>query len=293
MRALSFALLALLAFGAPACAPRPTQGEPALWRIADADSEIWLFGTVHVLPDNVHWRSDRVMQAFHAAEEFMTETDTNDAATPQFQALAAQHGTLPAGQALSATLGPGDTERLQSIASDLGLDFAALERERPWLVGVQISVTYAARAGHSAEAGVENRLAAEARAQRKRLTFLETPEQQIRVLADLPPAAEQRFLISSISEIEQGGGVLDAMDAAWARGDTAELGRLLDAQWRDAGPEIHDALILRRNQAWADEIARRLEGSGRIFIAVGAAHLVGEGNVVELLRQRGVEVEGP
>jgi uncharacterized protein YbaP (TraB family) len=36
-----------------------------------------------------------------------------------------------------------------------------------------------------------------------------------------------------------------------------------------------------------------MEGSGTIFIAVGAAHLVGEGNVVALLRERGYSVEGP
>jgi uncharacterized protein YbaP (TraB family) len=71
------------------------------------------------------------------------------------------------------------------------------------------------------------------------------------------------------------------------------LGALLDAQWRQAGPAIHEAVIVDRNRAWADAIAERLDGSGRIFVAVGAAHLVGEENVVELLRERGIEVEGP
>jgi len=52
-------------------------------------------------------------------------------------------------------------------------------------------------------------------------------------------------------------------------------------------------VILRRNRAWVESIVRRLEGSGTLFIAVGAAHLVGEGNVVALLRARGIAVEGP
>jgi hypothetical protein len=68
---------------------------------------------------------------------------------------------------------------------------------------------------------------------------------------------------------------------------------LLDAEWREGGPVLHEAVVLRRNRAWADEIARRLDGSGRIFIAVGAAHLVGQGSVVALLRARGIPVEGP
>ena len=67
----------------------------------------------------------------------------------------------------------------------------------------------------------------------------------------------------------------------------------LAPQWAEAGPAVHEAVILRRNRAWADEIATRLDGSGRVFIAVGAAHLVGDGNVVDLLRARGIAVEGP
>jgi uncharacterized protein YbaP (TraB family) len=96
-----------------------------------------------------------------------------------------------------------------------------------------------------------------------------------------------------VQQIEDCGALLDAMDAAWARGDVEELARLLDAQWREGGTEIHEAVILTRNRAWTNEIARRMEGSGTMFIAVGAAHLVGEGNVIALLRERGYGVEGP
>lgn len=82
-------------------------------------------------------------------------------------------------------------------------------------------------------------------------------------------------------------------DTAWARGDLQALDRTLAPQWEEAGPAVHDAIILRRNRAWAAEIAERLDGSGRVFIAVGAAHLIGDGNVVDLLRARGIMVEGP
>jgi uncharacterized protein YbaP (TraB family) len=73
----------------------------------------------------------------------------------------------------------------------------------------------------------------------------------------------------------------------------ASLQRQLDAQWREAGPAFRTALIVNRNRAWADEIEQRLHGAGRIFIAVGAAHLIGDDSVVALLRARGIVVEGP
>jgi uncharacterized protein YbaP (TraB family) len=287
MRALALlALACLLASCTPAAAPNP-----ALWRIADADSEIWLFGTVHVLPPGLRWRSERVNAAFAAADELVTETDLGPA--DRFQELAARHGGLPEGETLSGRLSAEDAERLARVARDLGVNPASLQRQRPWLTALQLYATSLLRSGKSPDAGVESVLAAEAQAAGKQLTFLESPEQQVRILADLPPDEEARFLSLTLREIEDGAETAEAMDAAWASGDLAALEQMLDAQWREAGPVFHAALIVNRNQAWAREIERRLDGSGRIFVAVGAAHLVGDESVVALLRGRGVVVEGP
>jgi len=277
-----------------ACAPPATpQNEPALWRIADADSEIWLFGTVHVLPPELHWRGERVNAAFASADEFVTETDTSPGATAAFPDLAARYGLLPPEQSLSALLPAADRQRLSDIVREMRLDAAQIERMRPWFAALQLSYAYAMREGHSADAGVESVLAAEARAEGKRLSFFETPEEQIRILADLAPAAEAHFLAVTLRQISDADGSMAESDAAWARGDVEALNTALAPQWEDAGPVVHESVILRRNRAWADEIATRLDRPGRIFIAVGAAHLVGDDSVVDLLRARGIEVEGP
>ena len=294
MRSLFTALLAASAWVLAACSPAATpQNEPALWRIADADSEIWLFGTVHVLPPDLRWRGERVNAAFASADEFVTETDTSPEATAAFPNLAARYGLLPADQGLSALLPTADRQRLSDIVRELGLDAAQVERMRPWFAALQLSYAYAMREGHSADAGVESVFAAEARAQGKRLSFFETPEQQIRILADLAPADEAHFLAVTLRQITDEDGSMAQSDEAWARGDVEALNAALAPQWEEAGPVVHEAVILRRNRAWADEIAMRLDGSGRIFIAVGAAHLVGDASVVDLLRARGIDVEGP
>lgn len=292
MRAFA-ALFCLAAAVLTGCSsPAAPPAAPAMWRLTDADSEIWLLGTVHVLPPDLDWRTPAIDAAFNSAEEFITETDTGPAAQAALPELAARYGALPAGQSLSGLLG-ADAPKLARAARMVGLDLAAIERMRPWFAALNLSYAYVIESGQSAEAGVESVLAAEARAQGKRESFFETPEQQIRFLADLAPDDELRFLRVTLEQIERGDDDFRALDDAWARGDTERLGAVLDEQWREAGPAVHAALILNRNRLWADEIERRLAGSGRVFIAVGAAHLVGEGNVVTLLRQRGIAVEGP
>lgn len=292
MRPVIVALFAALFLAAPACAPAPApRGEPALWRISDSDSEIWLFGTVHVLPADLAWRSPRLDAALHSADELVVETDAEDAETAN--ALTARYGLLPAGETLSARLDPATLERVRRVSAHLGVDPASLETLRPWLAALRLSYTFAAARGHRQAAGVETALLADARAQNKRITYLETPEQQIRTLADLSDADQLRFLAASLDEIETQSDALEHMDRAWASGDVETLDAQMRTQLNEAGPAAFDAIITRRNRAWTEAIARRLEGEGRIFYAVGAAHLVGDDGVVAQLRARGVAVEGP
>lgn len=284
-------LAGLLLLALAACAqPGPS---PALWRISDADSEIWLFGTVHVLPRGLHWRSAEVNAAFAGADTIVFETDLDAGGGAAFQDLVATHGRLVAGGSLRALLPDDNQAQFDRITRDLNIDPRPLDSARPWLAALQLSLVFAQRAGGDPAAGVENVLGAEARGAGKEIAFLESPEAQIRALADLSPEAELAFLISTMRQIEEDSGENDALDRAWLSGDTETLARLLDALLREAGPEAHAAIITTRNASWAEQIAVMLNGEGEVFIAVGAAHLVGDDSVVAMLRARGIAVEGP
>jgi uncharacterized protein YbaP (TraB family) len=72
-------------------APAPVQAEPAMWVVKDADSTIYLFGTVHLLKKNVVWNTPKVQAAMADASELWLEAlDTDDAAKvgPLVQQLA-------------------------------------------------------------------------------------------------------------------------------------------------------------------------------------------------------------
>jgi uncharacterized protein YbaP (TraB family) len=297
--AIGLALVAVLAV--TACTPAPPQPQadpaaepgPSLWRVSDEDSVVWLFGSVHVLPRAVAWRSARVLDAFAAADALYLETQTDAAAAAIVARLLEEEGTLPPAARLTDRLSAQSAARLRELAATLDIDVAVLERMRPWRAALTLSTAFLAKQGHAAEAGVERALEALAAESGTPVRYFETPQAQIRLFGRLSHQAEIAFLVASMRQIQDESADAERLDVLWASGRSDELGALLMRMIDEAGPELADALIHERNAAWADEIDTVLQGEGAAFVAVGAAHMVGESGLPARLAARGYAVEGP
>src|SRR2546430_11328929 len=78
---------------------------------------------------------------------------------------------------------------------------------------------------------------------------------------------------------------MQAVLSAWRRGDAARLADLLAREYR-AFPALYRPLVTQRNQRWLPQIEQLLHGERNCLVIVGALHLVGEGGLLELLRDR-------
>lgn len=272
----------------PAAVAAPT-GEPALWVIRDADSTLYLFGTVHVLRPTTEWRSAKVDAAFDSATDIWFEISNPDdqaALVPLIQ----QHGISPQ-TPLSSLLSPEEFVELDRAARSIGASGQQMDVFRPWFAGLTLSMAPLIKAGYDPQSGVELVLKARAGAAGKSIKGLETIDKQIRILAELPEDIQLEFLRSTLGEIDNAATELDAMVAAWASGDVEGLDAVGVAPMKAEAPHVHEVLLVRRNTDWADQIQTILNGSGVGFIAVGAAHLAGEDSVQAILARRGVVAE--
>lgn len=274
---------------APAAAA-PIQGEgPALWVIKDADSTLYLFGSVHVLRPTTGWASPRVEAAFDSASDIWFEISNPDdqaAVMPLIQ----QHGLSPE-TPLSSRLTPEENVELEAAAQAMGASAAQLQPMKPWLAALSLSVAPLVKAGYDPKSGVELVLKARAEAAGKPIHAFETIDKQIGILANLPDDVQMAFLRETLKDYENAVTMLDTMVEAWAKGDVATLDRVMVEEMKAASPALYQALLVDRNTDWADQIQTLLEGSGTAFIAVGAGHLTGDESVQAILQQRGVTVE--
>jgi uncharacterized protein YbaP (TraB family) len=270
-----------------AVVPAPGPG-PALWSVSDADSTIYLFGTVHVLRPDTPWGSAKVDAAFDASDNVVFEISNPDdqaAIVPLIQ----QHGLSPQ-TPLSSLLTPAEFADLDAAARSIGGSAAQFEPMRPWLAALSLSVAPLVRAGYDPKSGVELILKHRAEDAGKPVTGLETLESQVGILASLSEPTQLAFLRSTLEDFDEATTELDTMVGAWAGGDVDTINRLGVVEMREESEEVYEVLLVRRNTDWADQIQALLAGSGTTFIAVGSAHLAGDDSVQAILEKRGIEV---
>jgi hypothetical protein len=271
---------------------RPTTAEPPMWRLVDADSEIYIVGTFHALPKDLDWRSDALVRAADMAETvvFEAEVDT-PRAQRRAQEIVARSGRNRPGVTLSKILGPDDAARFVSAASGLGIDPAALEPARPWQAFLALSIKFLMNEGFDPAAGVEQAMLAEARIRGRNLRFFETIDQQLDLFAGMSAQQEKLLLETILQEWDNQADDVQAMLAAWRKGDLDTIDALMNGPMRDSAPDVYDRLIVSRNTAWADRTEELLAGSGKALIAVGAAHLAGGDSLPAMLAARGHAIE--
>lgn len=262
---------------------------PALWAVRDADSTVYLFGTFHALRPTTQWRTPAVERALAESRELWLEIeDPGDPAA--LQPLVAQLGLSP-GTPLSSRLNEADRAKLAQAATTLQLPPAALEAMRPWLAALTLSVAPLIQAGYDPNRGVDRLLKEAAQQRGMTLRAFETPEQQFRFLADMPEEEQLAFLRQALDEYAEGPREIDALSAAWSAGDLRRLESDMVEEMRRESPSLYRRILADRNTAWTPQIRRLLDGSGTVFVAVGAAHLAGPDSVQAQLERQGLRVE--
>jgi uncharacterized protein len=257
--------------------------DPALWVIKDADTTIYLFGTVHVLKDNIKWFDGGVKAAYDASSEVVFELDTSN---PQaMQGVIMKMAIDPDGPALTQKLGPDLAASLDKALKEAGIPMAAFEKFEPWIVPVIMTGAVLAKAGYKTDSGVEAQLTTALKKDGKTLGALETAEEQMGLFDNLPEVVQIAYLKSTIADLPKTGPILDEMVTEWAKGNPDALDALLNKSLT-ATPELEKVLLNDRNARWAEWVEKRMAKPGTVFMAVGAGHLAGKNSVQEKLKAK-------
>lgn len=269
-----------------AAAPAP---RPAIWLLADEDTRIYLFGTVHVLPPGFRWRSPALDRIVAEADELVVET--YDAPGKAEHVEARNAFLLPAPVPILARVPSERRAALKEAIRETGVPIVHFDRMRTWAAGMALGLaqllgSYGADDADQAP-GVEDVLEKDFRAAGKPISSVEDPADVVASLNALPEKVQVALLLDAIGPGKPVAGSSAMEDRLWARGDVEGLASDV---MKDFPPALFDPLLRRRNRAWSAWLAERLERPGTILFAVGAGHLAGRESVQRMLAERGLIV---
>lgn len=258
---------------------------PAIWKVSDDDSSVWLFGSIHLLPPGTEWRTEMFETLVDEADKVYFETDLGPAAQPQVIALTMEHGFARDGRLLNQRISDKLMGKVRTAADRFAVPVPTLLAMQPWMAATTISISALVQAGYDPKAGVDTELQMEIPVARQ--GFLETAEQQINFIAGGSEADQILMLEATLAEAERIVSMIDDMKDAWIDGTPETLADLFLAEMGAYGDGFMDRLIVDRNKNWVEQIEVMLAENEAAFLVVGAGHLVGEHSVVNLLEQQG------
>jgi len=271
-----------------AAAPHAT---PALWRVHRGASTVYLFGSLHILPDGYAWTTPQIEAAMDAADSFIFEVPVDEAALKDEKDFIVHNGILPAHQTLRGLLSTTEFQTYSGVLRRAGLRPEQFERYRPWLAAVMVGLAYLHRDDLTSLRGADDDVMAFARAHGKPLLYLETMQQQMALLTSATNSSQVGALKNLILTLPRARTQERDLREAWSSGDAKRFTGLLDGYFR-GHPEAQDFLIDSRNRSWLPTIKQYLDRpAGTAMITVGAAHIGGDKGLLALLCSGGYEVE--
>ena len=265
---------------------------PPVWVVHGPQSTVVLFGSVHILPPDLNWEPPKLKKAVARARELWFEIPLDNASMAAASLAAEVQGLQPPGQTLSAELSDADRARLTKLAQTYGVPMEELDRLKPWLAEIRLSVASYRDLGASRDLGVEHQILAGARANARQCAF-ETPQEQIGYLAQASTPDQIASLEETFGELEEGPVTYQRLIHAWMAGDLSALNAEALQPLAIAAPAIYRTMVVERNKRWLETILARLNRPGDTVIVVGVGHLIGPEGLPTLLRARGVSIDGP
>ncbi|MBR9990697.1 MAG: TraB/GumN family protein [Gemmatimonadetes bacterium] len=282
--------LALL-IGMTACAPSVSQQTQAavpadalpLWEVTDGHGTVYLLGSIHMLRPGAYPLDDAIYAAFDesAVATFELNLDSAVAAAPQMLA----RGTYQDGRTLATVLPSELYAELSERLGGLGVPVQAVSGMKPWLIALTLTALTLQQAGYETAQGVDRHFFDRAQAADKRITSLETMDQQLDTFNGMSEAEQIAFLRATLDDLGESIDMIDEMTELWKRGDAEAIAGMMTESLEDQ-PNLKRRMLDDRNQAWVPQIEAMLRSGETSMVIVGMGHLIGEGSVIDLLLGR-------
>ena len=260
---------------------KPSIPNPFLWAVKkDGEVQGYLLGTIHLGVDAEKSFPAFVWARLSEADIACTEADTSD---PR---LVSAMQRKPGSKSLEQELGPDYWKKFETIVGPLiAKGVASME---PAGAGSLLMIQ-----GLPMTPPMDKVVEQKAKAAGTKLVFLEEGMFQMQLLLKHLDIDAIKYMLDNFDEMKN---QTRDMLAAYKAGDATRMSEILadESSWQAGSAEknrkLMEEMLIDRNADWIPKL-EKLFDEGTPFCAVGAAHLLGEKSVNELLAAKGYVLE--
>lgn len=255
-----------------------------LWKVTGKDitKPSYLFGTIHLLPEDDYFFNEKMQSALSEAEVLALEVDMNVSIADQMKM--AGEMIMPDGKSWADYMTEEEYAAVKSAFVDsLGIKEKKVDKYskiRPiYVSGIILSELLGKVKMY------EKELTSLAKKEKKTIIGLETLAEQMEIVSSIPVEDQVEDMKTTTASMLR---EYNKMLKAYTSQNLEELGKV--ATETEGFDKMEGKLLVERNQRWIQEMESLLAKQST-FYAVGAMHLIGKDGLIQKLKRAGYTVE--
>lgn len=260
-----------------------------VWMIEKDDSLMFIGGTIHILTAQDYPLPDAFEKAYRQSQRVIFETDLNKMESPEFQQYILAELSYSDGRNLKQVLREDTYLSVSEFFSERGMSMSSIYNFKPGMVATVMTVVELQRLGIDG-IGVDAHFNQRVNQDQKASGQLESVEAQIAFIANMGADNPDEMLAYNLADIKQLPELWQSMQKAWRSGNLVALDEVAASPLRSDFPEVYQALLVDRNNAWMPQIVAWSKTVEVEFVLVGVLHLVGNEGLLTQLSRRGYKI---
>lgn len=286
-------LILITNFTIQACIINPVRSQTEktfLWSVESPNNTVYLLGSLHFLKAEDYPLPQSIQDAFDNAEHLIFEIDLAEANSPTALQITLQKAAPDSpDELLQTALSPETYDLAGKALAEVGIPIEGFNQFEPWFLFTVLSVAQITKLEFDPIYGVDFYLFKAATDAGKNISALETLEEQLSFLDNLSVPIQRELVRQTLLELETLESVLNLMVDSWKSGDLVTFEKLILDTF-EGYPELQRVLLSQRNQNWLAKIEPLVNQAEDYLVVVGAAHLVGDDGLIQLIKQKGYAV---
>lgn len=249
--------------------------EPLYFKATKGNKELMILGSIHMGNEQMYPLPDAITTFLKKSDAVITEIKlTDEIPTLNIETISTKN-----------VLNDKQKERLEDINRQLGFGSKAFLSSPAWQTALTLQISQFSKMGFSQELGIDTYITEQATQLNKTILGLESMAFQMGLFTN-DPEVSQLLLTDTIDNWQENMKVSECLVQSWNAGNKQQLAEL--ALQSAIDEELGDQFIYQRNRDWADKLnTDSFIGDGQYLVVVGALHLVGKENLIDLLSGKG------